>query len=100
MPDLFRVTVVASADAAVVDEQVEVLVRRLVAAVTDEGPAELAEDPLTVRSDRQGLDVVLLVEAGSADEAREIAERGALAAVGPDEPIRIELVRAEPAFTS
>jgi hypothetical protein len=100
MPDLFRVTVVASADDPVDDAAVDELVRQLAAAVSDEGPAQLAEDPVTVRSDRQGLDVVLLVEAGSADEAREIGERGALAAVAPDDPLRIELVRAEPAFAS
>lgn len=98
MPDLFRVTVVASAEAPVDDTQVADLARRLAAAVADEVPAQLAEDPVTVRSDGHGLDVVLLVEADSADDARERGERGALAAAAPDGPLRIELVRAEPAY--
>lgn len=101
MADLFRVTVVAEADGPVSDAQVDGLVERLTSAPPGEGAAQLAEDAVTVRSDRRGCDVVLLLEAESADDARALGERTALAAVQDADlggVLHIELVRAEPAF--
>jgi len=101
MADLYRVTVVAEADDPIDDDQAQRLVERFTAALDGEVDAQPADDPLLLRSDRRGLDVVLLIEAESADEARERGERRALAAAGDDQGangLRLQLVRAEPAF--
>lgn len=119
MPDLYRVTVVAASDRPLEDSEVDAWAGRLTAAL--EGVVALpVEDAVIVRSDRQGFDVVLLLEAESADDARERAEEGALTGMAEaqlegthvdgthvegDKPgrgshadIHLELVRAEPAY--
>lgn len=100
MPDLYLVTVVAESDDPIPSDRIDAWSAGLTTSLESSVAAQQVPDGLTVRSDRKGFDLAVLVEAESADDARRKAEGGALRGVpdGVDDGVRLELVRAEPAF--
>ncbi len=101
MTSLFRVTVVAEAHEPVAESRVEELLdavcERVPGAVTGEDAASA-----DVRGDRHGFSLVLLVEAESSDDAVNDVEEAARSVMAggheTDDRLRLEQVRAEPAY--